>query len=412
MRAGSAPRSARRLLQFPTRRGARRPSPVSLFNVFIERPRSTAVGAVAALARAIGERYGIPIADLEARLAAGRFRVKGNVDRATADSYAHDLARLGAICTIVSVDAAPATSVPAVTLPRVERTPAPAPASTRPSQPSWPPPDLDVAQELGALSGEHPLTLSTLDGATEDEARASRKLKLPATFAPPESAASASRKVPLPASFGPPPDDDDDSADVNLDDSSPAVEVFDPFAPPEAQADAPELMLATDTKPRTSKPISTTPPPVATAAPLPPPIASTQGRTMHEAPPTIAPIAPPAAAPSSGPGWKGALRDDGVRLIVGVVLAVALGALPALLIGASRERAAFAEIDGQLDKRQSEIRTVEAWEGLDRVRATFRERKEAERQTIAITSLLIWAAIGGGFAWLWFRVIDWRRVLA
>ncbi len=387
---------------------------MSLFNVFIERPRSTAVGAVAALARAIGERYGIPIADLEARLAAGRFRVKGNVDRATADSYAHDLARLGAICTIVSVDAAPATSVPAVTLPRVERTPvpAPAPASTRPSQPSWPPPDLDVAQELGALSGEHPLTLSTLDGATEDEARASRKLKLPATFAPPESAATASRKVPLPASFGPPPDaDDDDSADVNLDDSSPAVEVFDPFAPPEAQADAPELMLATDTKPRTSKPISTTPPPVATVAPLPPPIASTQGHTMHEAP--ASPHPPRTAAPSSsssGPGWKGALRDDGVRLIVGVVLAVALGALPALLIGASRERAAFAEIDGQLDKRQSEIRTVEAWEGLDRVRVTFRERKEAERQTIAITSLLIWAAIGGGFAWLWFRVIDWRRV--
>jgi hypothetical protein len=77
-----------------------------LFHVFIERARSTAPGAAAELARAIAARYGIPAAELEKRFAMGRFRVKGNVDRATADSYLADLASLGAVCTIVAANAA------------------------------------------------------------------------------------------------------------------------------------------------------------------------------------------------------------------------------------------------------------------------------------------------------------------
>ena len=75
-----------------------------LFNVVIERPRSPAPDAAAALAAAISARYGIPAADLERRIARGQFRVKSRVDRATADTYAADLVRLGAVCAVVPAD--------------------------------------------------------------------------------------------------------------------------------------------------------------------------------------------------------------------------------------------------------------------------------------------------------------------
>lgn len=398
------PPRATPLILFRARRwGALGPA-VSLFHVFIERPRSTAPGAVTALAQAIAERYGIPAGELATRMSAGRFRVKGNVDRATADSYVADLARLGAVCTVVAADAAPppSTTTPAVSLPRVERAPAPAPPPRATPTSSWPPPDVDVEQELGALSGSFPLTLSTLDGATEDEARSSRKIQLPASFAPP---------VALPASFAPPPepvaDTPSGAVDVAMSDDSKPVEVFDPFAPPEAQANAPELLLADDHKPRRQQHSDPPPPhPTAAAAPVAP-VAVVAAATQTLAPRHDAPV-----AARSGGGWKSMLRDDATRLVAGAVLAVAIGAIPALLVGGARERAAFAALDGELDKRQSEIRTPDAYDGLDRVRATFVERKRAERQSIAITSLMIWAALSGGFTWLWFRKIDWDRVLA
>ena len=78
-----------------------------LFNVVIEQPRSPAPGAAGALAAAISARYGIPSADLERRITRGRFKVKSRVDRNTADTYAADLTRLGAVCVVQAVDEAP-----------------------------------------------------------------------------------------------------------------------------------------------------------------------------------------------------------------------------------------------------------------------------------------------------------------
>lgn len=399
--------------------------PVSLFHVFIERPRSTAPGAVAALARAIADRYGIPAETLEPRLAKGRFRVKANVDRALADNYAHDLARLGAVCTIVSAESAAAASATPVTLPRVDRQTAPPPSAAapitasevarvaapppsvnRPSAPSWPPPAASVAQDLGALSGEMPLTLATLDGASEDQARASKKIALPASFAPP----------PTPAPAPPPVLDDDGGGDVDMDDDAP-LDVFDPFAPPDQQTSAPELVL--DRPARTASIPPTAGPTSATMAAAHATSGSHAISGSHALPATLA--APPTLPATTTPlpprapsdtAWKRLLRDDGTRLIAGALVAVAIGAVPALLIGGAREQAAFAELDDQLGKRQDAIKTREAWDGLDRVRATFLERKRAERQSIAITSLMIWVALSGGATWLWFRKIDWDRVLA
>lgn len=417
---------------------------MSLFHVYIERPRSSAPGAALALARAIAEHYGIPAADLARRIDGGRFRVKASVDRATADSYARDLARLGAVCTIVSADAPPAATAQPVSLPRVDRAPPPdrpasnpsmarvpapsaasaappaasaAPSAAASAVPSSPPsaaiPPAAIAmppQDLGALSGDFPLTLSTLDGAAEDRARGSRDIPLPASFAPPEPEplASASRKIPLPASFAPAPEvHDDGGSDVDLGTDDP-VEVFDPFAPPETQEPAPELALAVETKPR-KKAFSTPPPPSS----APPRISG----TMAAQPPPIIPESLPARAtplpaPSaSSGGWKGFLSDDGRRFLVGVAVAFVVGAVPSLLVGSARERAASAAIDTEVERHQDSIRTPDAYAGLDRVRAGYADRKRAERQSIAITTLLMWAVLSGGATFLWFRTIDWKRVL-
>lgn len=385
---------------------------VPLFHVFIERARSTAPGAAAELARAIAARYGIPAAELEKRFAMGRFRVKGNVDRATADSYVADLASLGAVCTIVAANASAtpsagvATPPPVMTLPAQHRVPAPPPRA--PAPPSAPP---SFADPLGALSGEMPLTLSTLDGASEDEARSSRKIALPA---------QAARDAALPASFGPPSDGSDPGRDPGRGSSrkiaTPApVEIvdsatFDPFAPPEMQSESQELSLAVERKPRVSHPPPTEPEPTMAeppragrAATLPPEPRASRSASV--------PVAASAArAPASAAGPRG-LRHEGTRFIAGVVLAVVLGAVPALLIGAARESSAFATLREGLSRTQDEADTPEEWERLDRTRASVLGRMKDERQSIVITSLLMWAVISGGVAWLWFRAIDWERRL-
>ncbi|MBL8620393.1 MAG: hypothetical protein JNK64_03790 [Myxococcales bacterium] len=389
-----------------------------LFHVFIERARSTAPTAGRDLARAIAARYGIPAEELEKRFAMGRFRVKGNVDRATADSYAADLASLGAVCTVVAAGATPppVATGQAMTLPGAQRVSPPPVAA-----PAVP------VQDLGALTGEMPLTLSTLDGASEEDARASRKIPVSASFGPPDSepgrqssknialpasfgppadpepARQSSKNIALPASFGPPPDEEPAqarSASRKVAAAEPVL--FDPFAPPEMQSEEQELVLAVERKPKQSA----APPPatVAAEAPLPPP------PTMHAPAAPGAPAAPRAAAAPRGSAL-GFLRDEGARFVVGVVLVTLLGAIPALLIGSARVSSAFARLDNDLAQRQDKARkNRDDWEQLDRVRASFMTRKRDERQTIAITSVLMWAVVSGGLAFVWFRKIDWDRV--
>ena len=70
------------------------------------------------------------------------------------------------------------------------------------------------------------------------------------------------------------------------------------------------------------------------------------------------------------------------------------------------------DIQGIADSASQEKarKSRDEWDGLERVRASFVERKRDERQTIAITSVLMWAALSGGLAFVWFRKIDWDRV--
>ncbi|MBL0218199.1 MAG: hypothetical protein IPQ07_30495 [Myxococcales bacterium] len=95
---------------------------MGLFHVYVEAP-DRSPQTIAKLAATIGKKYGVPVADLEKRLAAGRFRVKANVDRATADSYAQALADSGAIVKIE--DALPTQPSPTVPRPMTPSSGAP-----------------------------------------------------------------------------------------------------------------------------------------------------------------------------------------------------------------------------------------------------------------------------------------------
>jgi hypothetical protein len=527
-----------------------------LFSVFIERARSEAPDAAAQLARAMASHYGIDAAAVEQRLAVGRFRVKGAVDRATADSFAADLTKLGAIVKVERAEevtppppagpgaaasaagaagkakrnrtpptgvkiptpvslqqprvAVPAAKVPAIApvgtprpqpvvapkpaaapvraptpapvrapTPAPVRAPtpppvaAPAPEPSRPSQPQFTSglaaakkSDVDPMGGLGALGGDMPLSLSTLDGEDDHELSASRNVGLSASFGPPPDTARG--RVAAPAAparatassqmaIVDPSDevdvamDDDDagagdpiwdlSDDISLDTSmlddrssmpasigpaagardlggslpasiGPAAGARDlggpaaMFAPPDAGDDIP---LALEVEVR-KKPANAPPPSMASD-----PHSAHDSHGGHGGHGAVASERSSTQQPqvTRAPGesaFKTYGKDERVRFVAGVVVAAALGCVPALVLHSVRERSAFADLDTRLHQQQAQVLTTGDWDNLDRVRASYIEKKKAERTSIAVTSMLLWVAVSGAVAFVWFRKVDWDRI--
>ena len=423
-----------------------------LFNVYIERAQSPAPDAAARLAQAIAAHYGIDATAIEQRLGVGRFRVKGNVDRATADSFAADLTRLGAIVKVERAEEAtppppaPAAPAPAGKPAKRNRTPPtgvkipsirPAEPVSR-QQPRVAPPERPSKPQfasglaaaaaskpsddlgLGALGGDIPLTLSTLDGEDDGGPSASGSIGLPASFGPPPGPAPSAAgsddidvsmdddevedmAAALPASIGPaalPASMGPAMAPRDLGGASaPSRDLGgtnDMFAPPDADE---EIPLALEVEVR-KKPVAAAPPVMAQEAAAPAP----------SSPGAPARAATPAASAPGEAAWKQYGRDERVRFVAGIVVAVAIGCVPALVTSSVRKRSAFADLDSQLEVKQAQVLTRADWDNLDRVRASFVERKKSEQQSIAITSLLLWAAVSGGVAFVWFRKIDWDRI--
>lgn len=432
---------------------------MSLFHVYVEAPdRSPA--AVERLAEAIARKYGVPAVELSKRLAQGKFRVKANVDRATAESYKAALLESGARVEIEPATATPVAGTPieAAATPAsgpVARTPAqlvsrsgtttppalaaptlaptaagrPAnlslpplnvgkPASTtlppanapRPSSSSLPPAnaaksapaiqsglsaaytDSAGTSDLGAL-GEGSLSLASLDGNDEGsplpDAAFGPAEGLSATIGPAMAPANAPASKPGAAKPGKP-------KDVPLD----------LFAPPEAESDAAfQVELATDEVEHRARKMSTPP----AAVPVAPPVA-----------PAPAPAGSPASAarrlatPAAGapivvaPGADGDEMPRG-RFAAGVMLSILIGFIPAHLIASSRESSAFAKIDAQINDTQTQADTPETYAALDGFRAAQLARKASEKRSIALQSMVIWAVLGGGIAYVWFRRIPWDR---
>ncbi|HEY0477309.1 MAG TPA: hypothetical protein VGD37_07275, partial [Kofleriaceae bacterium] len=108
-----------------------------MFHVYVDGVTSSSPDAVRELANAMATRYGIPEAELHARLSRGRFRVKADVDRATAEVYVRDLEAIGAR---VRIEPAGATSEPAAGTARTAmRSSLPPQPGSRPATSSLPP---------------------------------------------------------------------------------------------------------------------------------------------------------------------------------------------------------------------------------------------------------------------------------
>jgi hypothetical protein len=289
-----------------------------MFQVFVDGPVDRSPDGFERLARAMHRRYGLPVAGLVARLQQGRFRVKANIDRRTADAYARDLERIGARVLVEEVGA-PRRSAP-----------------------------------LPATSGE----LSTFDAGDVD----SSLLVLATDDGP---------GAPSPTAGSPPPE----AAPLDL------------LEPPDAGAARTFDLAPDDLEHQARK---------RAAAPLPSPAVTS--------PPPLAAAAPVGAAPSA--------PMPRARFAAGVVLAVVLGFVPAHLVASARERSAFRQIDDHVAEVQA--RTDEPLDAaaLDAFRAEQLARKQSQRRSIALASLAIWAVVGGGLAYVWFRRIPWDRLAA
>lgn len=504
------------------------------FHVFVDGPVDASPNATTRLAEAMAKRYGLPSSELSTRLARGRFRVKSNVDRATADAYVKDLTALGARVSIEEIDtghappgayraarvtadpipntnlrasqqipisrseraATPPAGVPRTATPPagvartvtpvagvartatppagvartvtpvagVARTATPpagvatpdprasasglaaaresssglaaagganargrastpasglAAAGVAPGAPARPSstglaaagsalrsssPSIPVADEpraatasnppafssglsaafsgeapldLGALGDDQLLSLSSVDGASELPDSA------PASFAPPGDV-DVAMDEPMPASIGP-------AVAPARPTPVPArtSQPLDLFAPPEAADDA-----ATDFAIADERPARPSAPP-ATAAPAPAASARISQPILVQPDPTATTVHRKPAMPRN-------------RFLAGVVLAIALGFVPAHFIGASRESAAYGEIDRKVQQYQADPTVSD--DEVTAFRSAQLDAKKSKRTTIALTSLLVWAAASAAFAYLWFRRIPWDRV--
>jgi hypothetical protein len=337
---------------------------MALFHVFVDGPVERSSDGFDRLARAMHRRYGLPLAGLVARLQKGRFRVKANIDRRTADAYARDLERIGARVVIEEVGAAGTASPARATPPAgVPYAPALAPSASAPATPG----ELSTF-DLGEVDA------SLLELAGDDGASA---------------AAVSAKDAPL-----------------------------DLFEPPEV-GEVPGIELAPDELAHQARKRAATPLPVPAASPAPAaaaaPAASATAPLQRRSQPAIESPAPAASAPASAPPAPViiALRAPmpRARFAAGVVLAVLLGFIPAHVVASIRERSAFREIDDHVVQVQS--RTDEPLDAaaLEAFRAEQKSRKQSQQRSIALASLAIWALAGGGLAYVWFRRVPWDRLL-
>jgi hypothetical protein len=415
------------------------------YQVFVDGARDRSPQAIDKLATAIGARYGLSPTDLVTRLTRGRFKVKAGVDRDTAEQYARDLERLGALCTIVgadgkTLDLAPAAAARPQTASRATprsgaaslppRTTEP-PRSTSPLGRATPPAGVPygpgtgrapsgpigaigpsplaaakppVAADLGALGAlgrdDGAIALSSLDGT--DAPLVEPTSLAAAHFTPPAGVATAAPAAPAAPAIKPraptPPPARDLAGPVDM------------FAAPAAEDDDAELDLAVDLAAERAKKAGSIAPPVAARVPAEGPAMSSALALPASGPNAIvAPAAPPRPRGSPVRAWLSSARN---RFAAGVFAAILAGAVPAHVLGIVRERAMFTEIESQLHDRYAAAETPEQYADLPAARARALDRKYDERRDIAVTTIALWAALAGALAYVWFRRVPWPKLLA
>lgn len=377
---------------------------MATFNVFVEGPVDDSPTALAELAEAMSQRYGLPAQDLINRMKRGRFRVKANVDAAMAERYRKDLAAIGARVVVedhaASPMATPVAGTPAVrpsssSLPPANRPPdrpstppsalaAAKPAHQRPSTPI--PTDMasglaaaftaaPVEQDLGALSG-NALSLASLDG---EEASQSADVSFDTSPEPPPEPPPAAVK------FAPPKPN---AAPKPKKPTAPS-QPLDLFAPPDAGDQDVAVDLAVDELADRAKKKASAP-------------------ATEEAPAPMAPVTRKTPLPMTVVSEAPRQFERG-RFVLAVVVGLVIGFLPAHFIAKMREESAFRDVDAKVERAHASTDSHETWAALDGAREKLLEEKQSKRQMIALTSMLIWGVVAAGVAFAISRAPMARR---
>lgn len=97
------------------------------------------------------------------------------------------------------------------------------------------------------------------------------------------------------------------------------------------------------------------------------------------------------------------------RFVAGLFLALVLGFIPAHAVSALRESAAYSQIQGELREQYARVTTSQELSGAEMMRTAKLDQMRSKQVGIAITACALWALVGAGFAYVWFRRIDWSR---
>jgi hypothetical protein len=139
--------------------------------------------------------------------------------------------------------------------------------------------------------------------------------------------------------------------------------------------------------------------------------------------PAGTPVAPPVTTPQLSarkkltpmPGVPVTVAADAqetprARFAAGVIIAIIVGFVPAHFIAASRETSAFERVDKAVIETQAGALDAESYARLDEFRDKQLAYKEGRKFSIAWQSMLIWAVVGGAFAYAWFYRVPWDKL--
>ncbi len=340
--------------------------------VFIERCRDSDPATAESLATAIASRYGVEPAQILNRLGAGRFRVKANLDLASAKRFMEYLESEGALCTI-------ADGTGAIVARSAQVTPTPPPDAPDDFLPLYTPPPAEgpgAHYESGLAAGFGDASDSQDLGVLADDAAASSGSLMLSTL-------------------------DGESSDAKLGPSASSVAAtsdVEAFLPPEMLKET-KLELADEPEPGPEVPEYL--PPLRTPAP------PSHAASVAEAPPDAALEAPASLAK---PPLLQFLASARGRLALGVLLAFIVGFIVSSTVASGMEEGQYAKAVASLESAYADVDTVDDWLELDAVRETTISGLERRRRNIVITSLLMWLAVGGLLLFLWLRFVNWDEI--
>ncbi len=398
------------------------------YHVFIDGCRDTTRAGMEILAASLGQRYGMSPPAVMRRLQEGRFCARASLDLASAQRLVGELETLGAHASIVR-DGKPETGAPGqvgASSPRYESGLAAAFADGRLRETL----NLDLSGLTAATGdGQQEDTdggweLAHVDGseqtaADEPPARAAAArvraasahadaARAPTSPAAQDSTASAAAAVTVrfagvPSALPPPAPA---SSGVTFAEPGPAARAssahavdapaLDPFLPPDAhRTDLPELADLPAAARRPS-----IPPPPAAAPPAAPTLSLKRAVSLWR-------------GSSSRRSLLARLREAvagsaRLRFAAGVAVAFLVGLVPAEIYALSRAGSAYDDIRADLQADYRAADTPEKWATLEVARADAADLARSRRRRLAVSSCLLWLAVGGGSAFAWFRLIPDR----